>query len=101
MLEGNNRTGIDRWVDKQGDRMMNRGRGVALLLSHPPRNPMLQKKKLLHTSKNIEILCERSTWLSDGTFKTPSNIFTQIFPIIGVRKRTGHVEVVAIPIVYS
>jgi len=31
------------------------------------------------TRKNIEILCERSTWFLDGTFDTALNIFSQIF----------------------
>lgn len=37
----------------------------------------------------MEILCESSTCFLDGTFKTSSNIFVQVFTIIGLQKRTG------------
>ena len=49
------------------------------------------------TRKNIEIFRESSTWFLDGTFKTSPNILAQIFTIIGLWKRTGHEEVVAVP----
>ena len=52
------------------------------------------------TRKNIELLCKCSMWFVDGTFKTSPSIFAQIFVIMGLRRRVGSEEEVAIPLVY-
>ena len=39
------------------------------------------------TRRNIEILCRSATWYLDGTFKVSPTIFTQLFTVLGLRKR--------------
>lgn len=54
------------------------------------------------TRRNIELLCESSTWFLDGTFKVSPTIFTQVFTILGVRKRSAtNGEEVPLPFVYA
>lgn len=53
------------------------------------------------TRKNLELLCESAVWFLDGTFKTAPSIFAQVFTIMGSRKRAGHEEEVAVPLVYA
>lgn len=67
-------------------------------------NPEPETSRVLvfSTRKNIEYLCESSTWFIDGTFSTAPNIFVQVLTIIGLRSRAGHPEeVVAMPLVYA
>lgn len=54
------------------------------------------------TRRNIEILCESSIWFCDGTFEVSPNIFTQVFTILGLRRRNvENGEGVAVPLVYA
>jgi len=54
------------------------------------------------TRRNIELLCNSSTWFLDGTFKTVPGIFAQIFTILGIRKRNiDQGEGVPLPLVYA
>lgn len=54
------------------------------------------------TRRNVELLCQSSTWFLDGTFKTAPNIFVQIFTVLGLRSRAGRAdEQSAFPFVYA
>lgn len=54
------------------------------------------------TRRNIELLCQSTTWFLDGTFKTAPHIFVQIFTILGLRQRAGRPDdVAALPFVYA
>ena len=52
------------------------------------------------TARNIDLLCQSEVWFLDGTFKTSSNLFVQIFTIMGLRRRNDG-EPVALPFVYA
>ena len=54
------------------------------------------------TRRNIELLCASPTWFMDGTFKTAPTLFTQIFTILGLRRRNVvDGEGLAVPLVYA
>lgn len=56
------------------------------------------------TRKNIEVLCRSEVWFLDGTFKVCPSLFTQVFTIIGTRKRItpcGTGEETPVPLVYA
>lgn len=54
------------------------------------------------TRQNLEVLCRSSTWFIDGTFKVTPTLFTQLFTILGVRKReTQGGEGVPLPCIYA
>lgn len=58
------------------------------------------------TRRNIDLLCRSRTWFLDGTFKTSPSLFTQIFTILGLRRRRrnivhGYGEGLAVPLVYA
>lgn len=54
------------------------------------------------TRRNIELLCASPTWFMDGTFKTAPTLFTQVFTILGLRRRNVvDGEGLAVPLVYA
>ncbi len=53
------------------------------------------------TWKNIKTLCHSSIWFVNDTFKTTSNIFAQIFTIIGLPECTDHSEEVVAVFEYT
>ena len=64
----------------------------------PPRDRVL----VFSTRRNIELLCRSATWFLDGTFKTAPSLFTQIFAILGLRRRnTPGGEQLAVLFVYA
>ena len=72
-----------------------------LPLNHFAYKILTPKKRLIvfDAQRNLEILCYSSMW---GTFKTASNVFAQIFTIIGLQERADKTEeVVAVPLVYT
>ncbi len=56
------------------------------------------------TRKNVEVLRRSEIWFVDGTFRVCPSIFTQLFTVIGVWKRTtpnGLGEETPVPLVYA
>ena len=51
------------------------------------------------TQKNIEMFCKSPVWFVDGTFKVSPTIFTQLFTVIGLRRR-NHAEGEDTPLPY-
>lgn len=56
------------------------------------------------TRKNVEILCTSRIWFLDGTFSVSPSLFTQLFTVIGVRRRaapSGEGEDTPVPLIYA
>jgi len=82
--------GSDRSSSEEEDEDVPEGQG----------QPQARRVIVFATRKNIEFLCESPIWFVDGTFKTSPSIFAQIFTVMGLRRRVGSEEAVAIPLVY-
>lgn len=54
------------------------------------------------TRRNLELLCQSSTWFVDGTFKVTPDLFTQVFTVLGLRRRNVVAgEGVPLPFAYA
>ena len=51
------------------------------------------------TRRNVEMLCKSPVWFVDKTFKESPTLFTQLFTVIGLRKR-NHLQGKDTPLPY-